>query len=112
MEGGAEEMEQGDLETLLQSLPNDLAEFVNNDNRVFQLEKEKWHRDQEEKKKQEALDKLEEERRVSESAIDGNNELLVSLTLPQRALAGSCITHTTPSRLSTRSSTMSTRTPS
>ncbi len=50
-------MEQGSIEALISSLPNDLAELVSADNKVFQEERQKWAAEQE-KKKLEALTEM------------------------------------------------------
>ena len=75
-------MEQGDLDGLLQTLPNELAEYVSNDNKAFEVEKVKWNQEQEEKRKQEELQRLEDEKRAKEegnagSLPDSQNDVMV-----------------------------------
>lgn len=76
-DGNEDRMEQSVLEALIQTLPNDLAEYVTQDNRAFEAERSKWDHDQEEKKKQEAVAKMDAE----SSGGDAGNELMVGLEL-------------------------------
>ena len=60
-------MEQGPLEDIVSALPNDLADFVSNDNKSFLVEKEKWTAEQEKMgkiRKQKQKDDLEEDLEV------------------------------------------------
>ena len=66
-------MEQGDLEGLLQSLPNDLAEFVSEDNNAFREEKTKWDKEAEEKQLQLKM----EEENAKKGADGGNSDVQV-----------------------------------
>ena len=66
-----ERMEQSAVEFLLQFLPNDLSDYVSEDNKAFEEERAKWDRDQEEKKRQEAM-------KMEEKVIDStSNEVQV-----------------------------------
>lgn len=67
-------MEQGLLESLIASLPNDLAEFVLNDNKAFHLERRKWDEEQE-RKKQEAKQRKQNDEANSELEVTSFNIL-------------------------------------
>ena len=70
-------MDQGALESLVQTLPNDLAEYVSEDNRAFDAERIRWDVEQEEKKKQESMAKMDAE----SSGGDTAGELMVCLKM-------------------------------
>lgn len=53
-------MEHGEIESLINSLPNDLAEYVSKDNKLFLEERRKWDEEQE-RKKQEAKQRKNDE---------------------------------------------------
>ncbi len=71
-----ENMEQGGVDQLINSLPNDLAEQVAEDNKRFRDERTKWDLEQEEKKKQEALAEAKAQAQ-KESQTDSNGECQV-----------------------------------
>ncbi len=64
-------MEQGGVDQLINSLPNDLAEYVAEDNKRFRDERARWDLEQEEKKKQDALATA---AKAQESQTDSNGE--------------------------------------
>ena len=84
--GDAQEecMEEGYLESLVQSLPRDLAEFVHQNNNEFRDECVRWDKEQEERKRMEesqqeiAQQALAGNAGLSSTSLDPNNDVLVS----------------------------------
>lgn len=76
-------MEHGEIESLINSLPNDLAEYVSKDNKLFLEERRKWDEEQE-RKKQEAKQRKNDENSGDVEVwknLDLINEFLVKKTL-------------------------------
>ena len=78
-------MEDGELESLAQTLPRDLTEFVIQNNNDFKDECIKWDKEQEENKRlEESQQELAQQQAaggtaaVASTAIDPNNDVLVS----------------------------------
>ena len=81
-------MEEGALESLAQSLPRDLGEFVLQNNNDFRDECIRWDKEQEERKRlEESQKELAQQQALSgnsshaSTSLDPNNDVLVSLTL-------------------------------
>ena len=74
-------MEDGDVESLAQSLPSDLTEFVLQNNNEFRDECIRWDKEQEERKRlEETQQELSQQQslagnsNMSSAAIDPNND--------------------------------------
>ena len=73
-------MEDGDVESLAQSLPSDLTEFVLQNNNEFREECIRWDKEQEERKRlEETQQELSQQQsagnsNMSSAAIDPNND--------------------------------------
>lgn len=73
-----EKMEQGELEALAITLPQDLAQFVIDDNNAFHDEVIRWDKEQETLKRQDAMATQQEaEQNAVSSATDTNNDVQV-----------------------------------
>ena len=78
-------MEEGYLESLVQSLPRALAEFVHQNNNEFRDECIRWDKEQEERKRMEesqqemAQQALAGNSGLSSTSLDPNNDVLVSI---------------------------------
>jgi hypothetical protein len=71
-------MEQGELEALAITLPQDLAQFVIDDNNAFHDEVIRWDKEQETLKRQDAMATQQEaEQNAVSSATDTNNDVQV-----------------------------------
>ena len=73
-----DQMEEGDLEALGTSIPEELAEFVNKDNEAFIQECDQWDKAQEDRKKQEALAMVKKQQHPETAAADSSNDIEVS----------------------------------
>ncbi len=78
-----EKMEQGAVDQLLSSLPNDLAEYVADDNSKFRDERNKWDADQEEKRKRESVQAATSTTGTQMKENDSNGECEVCILLQQ-----------------------------
>ncbi len=76
-------MEQGAVDQLLSSLPNDLAEYVADDNSKFRDERNKWDADQEEKRKRESVQAATSTTGTQMKENDSNGECEVCILLQQ-----------------------------
>ena len=72
-------MEEGEIEALALSLPQDLAEHVLKDNVAFRDEIVRWDKEQEERKRQEAL--LAKQQEAEMTVTDPNNDIQVRFTI-------------------------------
>ena len=73
-----DQMEEGDLEALGTSIPEELAEFVSKDNEAFIQECDQWDKAQEDRKKQEALAMVKKQQHPETAAADSSNDIEVS----------------------------------
>ena len=70
-------MEEGDLDGLVGMMPQELVEFVLQDNAAFTAECEAWDKAQEDRKKQEAL-MIKKQQQPETALADSSNDIEVS----------------------------------
>ena len=72
-------MEEGDLEGLATTVPQELVEYVLQDNAAFTVECAEWDKAQELRKKQEAL-MVKKQQQPETAVADSSNDIEVSCT--------------------------------